>query len=170
MLVEELMTSKVFTVEQHDLIDRVFFLIHYENIRHIPVVEEGKVIGILSDRDLYKALGPKNNSRAIESTANSKSAELHVTPQKVRHIMHRGVKTVTRNSSASDAAGIMARNKIGALPVVDKDNRLVGILSATDILRVFSKIDRENDAREKKLKAVPEKNKAEPAPEKKKAK
>jgi len=160
MLVEELMTSKVFTVTQHDLIDRVFFLVHYENIRHVPVVEEGIVIGILSDRDLYKALGPKNNSRAIESTASKKSAELHVAPQKVRHIMHRGVKTVTRDSSAADAAGIMARNKIGALPVVDKDNKLVGILSATDILRVFSKIERENEAREKKSKSVPENKKA----------
>jgi len=53
------MKSKVFTVEQHDLIDRVFFLIHYEKVRHIPVVEKGKVIAIVSDRDLYKALGLK---------------------------------------------------------------------------------------------------------------
>jgi len=156
MVVEELMTPKVFTVEQHDLIDRVFFLIHYENIRHLPVVEDGKVIGIISDRDLYKALGPKNNSRVIESATSSNSAELHVAPQKVRHIMHRGVKTVSRNTSASDAASLMARNRIGALPVVDKNNKLVGILSATDILRVFSKIDRENSAKEKKSKATPD--------------
>ncbi len=149
MLVEDLMTSKVFTVEQHDLIDRVFFLIHYENIRHVPVVEKGKVIGILSDRDLYKALGPKNNSNAIEAPTGKNATELHVAPQKVRHIMHRGVKTVNRDTPASEAAGIMARNKIGALPVVDKDNNLVGILSSTDILRVFAKIERDNEARMK---------------------
>ena len=147
MLVENLMTSKVFTVEQDDLIDRVFFLIHYEKIRHLPVVEKGKVIGIVSDRDLYKALGPKSNSNAIEDATGTSTAELHVIPKKVRHIMRRGVITVNRDTPASEAAALMADNKIGALPVVDKDNKLVGILSSTDILRVFSKIDKASDAK-----------------------
>ncbi|MDP2902951.1 MAG: CBS domain-containing protein [Methylovulum sp.] len=149
MRVEELMTAKVFTVEEHDLIDRVFFLIHYEKIRHLPVVEKGKVIGIVSDRDLYKALGPKNNSSAIE--ASTGAVTLHVVPKKVQHIMHRGVLTVHRDTYASEAASIMANNKVGALPVVDKDNKLVGIISATDILRVFSKIERASEKREKRI-------------------
>jgi len=153
MRVEDLMTSKVFTVEQHDLIDRVFFLIHYERIRHLPVVEKGKVIGIVSDRDLYKALGPKSNSSAIETTTGTGTAELHVIPKKVQHIMHRGVITVTRDTYASEAAALMAEHKIGALPVVDKDNKLVGILSSTDILRVFSKVERASEAREKRIAA-----------------
>lgn len=148
MRVEELMTSKVFTVEQHDLIDRVFFLIHYEKIRHVPVVEKGKVIGIVSDRDLYKALGPKTNSSAIESGTAS---TLHVVPKKVQHIMHRGVLTVHRDTYASEAAAIMANNRVGALPVVDKDNRLVGIISSTDILRVFSKVEKASEKREKRI-------------------
>ena len=153
MRVEDLMTSKVFTVEQHDLIDRVFFLIHYERIRHLPVVEKGKVIGIVSDRDLYKALGPKSNSSAIEAATGTGTAELHVIPKKVQHIMHRGVLTVTRDTYASEAAAKMADNRVGALPVVDKDNRLVGIISATDILRVFSKIEKASEEREKRIAA-----------------
>lgn len=151
MRVEELMTTKVFVVEQDDYIDRVFFLIHYESIRHLPVVEKGKVIGIVSDRDLYKALGPKSNSSAIEETTGTNTTELHVVPKKVRHIMRRGVITVKRGTSAADAAALMADNRIGALPVVDKDNKLVGILSATDILRVFSKIDKVGDEEENPL-------------------
>lgn len=118
MRVKELMTSKVFTVEQQDLIDRAFFLIHYEKIRHLPVVKKGKVIGIVSDRDLYKALGPKNNSNVIEAGAT----ELHVAPRIVRNIMRRGVLTVIPDTHASEAAAIMADSKVGALPVVDKDN------------------------------------------------
>lgn len=151
MRVEDLMTSKVFTVEQHDLIDRVFFLIHYERIRHLPVVEKGKVIGIVSDRDLYKALGPKSNSNAIETATGTGATELHVVPKKVQHIMHRGVITVTPETYASEAAAKMADNKIGALPVVDKDNKLLGILSSTDILRVFSKIEKASEEREKRI-------------------
>jgi acetoin utilization protein AcuB len=150
MRVEELMTPKVFVVEQDDFVDRVFFLIHYESIRHLPVVEKGKVIGIVSDRDLYKALGPKSNSRAIAEASGAHSAELYVATKRVRHIMRRGVITVTRDTSASEAAAIMADNKIGALPVVDKDDKLVGILSSTDILRVFSRLDKTGDANENK--------------------
>jgi acetoin utilization protein AcuB len=141
MRVKELMTSKVFTVEQQDLIDRAFFLIHYEKIRHLPVVKKGKVIGIVSDRDLYKALGPKNNSSVIEAGVT----EMHVIPKKVQHIMRRGVLTVSPDTYASEAAAIMADNKVGALPVVNKDDKLVGILSATDVLRVFSKIEKTSE-------------------------
>ncbi|WP_445371770.1 CBS domain-containing protein [Methylomonas sp. HW2-6] len=149
MLVSELMTTKVFTVEPHDLIDRVFFLIHYEKIRHLPVVEKGKLVGIVSDRDLYKALGPKSNSNVVE--ANKDNTQLHVVSQKVVHIMHRGVYTVTPDTPASAAAAMMADHRIGALPVVEKD-KLVGILSATDILRVFAKLERAHEQLENDLK------------------
>lgn len=145
MRVAELMTTKVFTVEPHDLIDRVFFLIHYEKIRHLPVVEKGKLIGIVSDRDLYKALGPKSNSNAIET--NKDSTQLHVVSQKVAHIMHRGVYTVAPETLLSEAALMLAEHRIGALPVVEKD-KLVGILSATDILRVFAKLERAREQQE----------------------
>ncbi len=148
MHVEELMTSKVFTVSPHDMIDRVFFLIHYEKVRHIPVIEKGKVIGIVSDRDMYKALGPKSNSSAIEN--GNQSSELHVIPKKVMNIMRRGVMTIEPDSMASDAAAIMAEHKVGALPVV-KNNKLVGILSSTDILRVFSKLEHAREEREKRI-------------------
>lgn len=148
MRVAELMTTKVFTVEPHDLIDRVFFLIHYEKIRHLPVVEKGKLVGIVSDRDLYKALGPKSNSNAIE--ANKDNSQLHVVSQRVAHIMHRGVYSVTPETMASEAASLMAEHRIGALPVVEKD-KLVGILSATDILRIFAKLERAREDREKRI-------------------
>lgn len=149
MRVEDLMTSKVFTVEQHDMIDRVFFLIHYEKVRHLPVVEKGKVIGIVSDRDLYKALGPKSNSKSIESVEGATA--LHVIPQKVQHIMRRGVLTVNPSTYASEAAAIMADNKVGALPVVDENGKLAGIISATDILRVFAKIEKASEEREQRI-------------------
>jgi acetoin utilization protein AcuB len=138
MRVGELMHTKVFTVEEDALIERVFFLMHYEKIRHIPVVnKKSEVIGIVSDRDLYKALGPKNNSNVIEDGGDK--AAMHVVPQKVRHIMHRAVVTISPNEHVTDAAAIMAKHRIGALPVI-KDNKLAGILTTTDLLRYFSKL------------------------------
>lgn len=148
MRVAELMTSKVFTVEPNDLIDRVFFLLHYEKIRHLPVVEKGKLVGIVSDRDLYKALGPKSNSNAVETSKDN--SQLHVVSQKVVHIMHRGVFTVTQETMLSEAAALMAEHRIGALPVVE-NNKLVGILTSTDILRVFAKLEHAREERERKI-------------------
>ena len=150
MRVEDLMTKKVYTVEPQDMIDRVFFLIHYEKVRHLPVVEKGKVVGIVSDRDLYKAHGPKSNSY---SSAAAGTPERPVLPKQVAHIMHRGVITVQTDTYASKAASLMAENKIGALPVVDNKNKLVGILSATDILKVFAKLEGASERRAAKIAA-----------------
>lgn len=61
MKVKELMSKKLTTVTPNDKLDRVFFLYSFENFRHLPVVEKNKLVGILSDRDLKKILGPKKN-------------------------------------------------------------------------------------------------------------
>ncbi len=134
----DLMQKKVFTVTPDDKVDRVFFLIHYESIRHLPVVEGEKVVGIVSDRDLYKALGPKKHSRAIVEQKND--TILSVSSKKVCHIMRRGVITIDPEASIKKAAIILAKKKIGALPVV-KENKLVGIITATDLLLAFSKLN-----------------------------
>ncbi len=119
-------------------------------MRHLPVIEKGKVVGIVSDRDLYKALGPKSNSNSIAAEGTT---ELHVLPKKVTHIMHRGVIAVQTDTYASKAASLMAENKIGALPVTDNKNKLVGILTATDILNVFAKIEHASEKRSEKIAA-----------------
>ncbi len=137
MKVMDLMQKKVFTVTANDKVDRVFFLIHYEDIRHLPVVEGDKVVGIVSDRDLYKALGPKKHTRAI--VGQKDDVILSVSSKKVCHIMRRGVITIDPEASIKKAAIILAKKKIGALPVV-KENKLVGIITATDLLLAFSKL------------------------------
>jgi acetoin utilization protein AcuB len=137
MKVKELMQAEVFTVQPDDMVDRVFFLLSYEKIRHLPVLDGRNVVGIVSDRDLYKALGP----RSRRGTVSRKPGEtaLHVIPRKVRHIMRRGVVTIDPDADLSRAATMMARKKIGALPVVNK-GRLVGIITATDVLLEYARI------------------------------
>ena len=137
MKVKDVMQTEVFTIGQDDLVDRVFFLIHYEKIRHLPVVEGGRVVGIVSDRDLYKAIGPRSGTRAVSSD-NSKSA-LQGVPKRVRHIMRRGVFTVGPDTDIGEAAALMAKRKIGALPVT-RSGKLVGIVTSTDLLRVLSRM------------------------------
>ena len=140
--VKDLMKDSVYTVGPDDMIDRVFFLLHYEKIRHLPVVEKEKVVGIVTDRDLYKALGPKSNSKGIESGQGKVSQ--HVIPRMVKNIMHRKVVTIEPNENAGKAAFLMADLRIGALPVIQK-GKLAGIITATDILMSYAEqLDYEN--------------------------
>ncbi len=137
MKVKNVMTDEVFTVGPEESVDRVFFLLHFEKIRHLPVVSRGKVVGIVSDRDLYKALGPRSRRRNIEKT-DEEGTRLYVIPRKVRHIMRRGVITIEPADDLGRAAATMKKRRIGALPVVHR-NKLVGIITATDVLGAFAK-------------------------------
>ena len=138
MKVKDYMQKSVFTVEPDETIDRVFFLLHYEKIRHLPVIDKKKVVGIVSDRDLYKALGPRSRRGSV--VQSSGDTALYVIPRKARHIMRRGVITIGPDEPMSAAATMMARKKIGALPVVNNAGKLIGILTATDILMQFAKL------------------------------
>jgi acetoin utilization protein AcuB len=135
--VKDLMQKQVFSVRDEDLIDRVFFLFHYEKIRHVPVLDGQKIVGMVSDRDLYKALGPRSHRRTVNTSQDGTA--LYVIPKKVRHIMRRGVITVEPETDLGEAANLMAGRKVGALPVV-RGNKLVGIVTATDLLRAFAKL------------------------------
>ena len=140
MKVKDLMSKKVFTVGPEDMLDKVFFLFNFEAIRHLPVVEKGKVIGVLSDRDLKKIMGPRKKI----VTEKDDGTQFIVHARKVRTIMNRGLTTIGPDEQAADAAAIMAKKKIGCLPVVKK-SKLVGIITSTDILRAYVKLANEVD-------------------------
>ncbi|HEX9756954.1 MAG TPA: CBS domain-containing protein [Nitrospiria bacterium] len=136
MKVKELMQTKVKTVSPEDKVDKVFLLFNFERIRHLPVVEKKKVVGIVSDRDLKKMMGSLKTRKVF-----TQKGETYVTlkSRKVKTFMSRGVVTISPNAEAVEAAALMAKRKIGGLPVV-KGGVLVGIITATDILRAYVKL------------------------------
>jgi CBS domain-containing protein len=132
MKVSELMTKKLVTVTQDDMLDKVFIHFYFGGIRHIPVVTaKGTLVGIISDRDTRKMLGPRQTSYVQED-----GTVLTVSARKVRTIMRRQPITIGPNEKAADAAVIMVKNNIGALPVT-RNKKLVGIITATDVLKAF---------------------------------
>lgn len=135
MKVKELMTKKVIKLTPDDKVDRLFFLFNFENIRHVPVVSaNGKLLGIVSDRDLKKVLGtPRRQMERPDGT------KFTLSTRKIKTIMRRQPYTIDPEANAADAAALMAKRKIGALPVVNKD-KLVGIITSTDILKAFIKL------------------------------
>ncbi len=138
MKVKDLMSTKLFTVGPEDMLDKVFFLFNFEAIRHLPVIEKGKVVGVLSDRDLKKIMG----SRRKIITDKVDGTQFTVHARRVATIMNRGITTIGPDEKAADAAAIMAKKKIGCLPVVKK-GKLVGMITSTDILRAYVKLSKE---------------------------
>ncbi len=130
MLVGERMTHPVITISPDLPIAEALDLMKREHIRRTPVVENGKLVGIVSDKDLLNA---------SPSPATSLSVwELNylLSKVKVRDVMTKDVITVTEDTPIEQAARIMADNKIGGLPVLRGDD-VVGIITETDLFKIF---------------------------------
>lgn len=100
------------------------------DVTHLPVLAKGRLVGLLSERDIQTVL---------PSPATSLSKwELHYLVDKltVRQAMTADIMTVTPTTSLSEAVRLMLMHRIGALPVVE-NHRMVGLLTRDDILRIF---------------------------------
>ena len=130
MLVRDVMQTKMVTITPDTTLPDAMRLASQRGIRHLPVLEYGELVGIVSDRDL---------KRAMASPATSLEAhELNYLLDRlqVREIMTRGVITIAPMFPVEDAARLMALHKVGALPVTEA-GRLVGIITETDVLELF---------------------------------
>lgn len=130
MLIGERMSHPVITIAPNTPIVEALDLLSREKIRRIPIVKDGKLVGIISDHDLFHATPSQATTLSIW--------ELNYMLSKitVSEIMTKNVITVDVNTPIEDAARIMADNKIGGLPVT-RDGKLAGIITATDIFKLF---------------------------------
>jgi acetoin utilization protein AcuB len=125
MLVGRRMTKDPKTVSPEDTLTRAADLMRESRINHLPVVERGKLVGILSDTDLRNASLASGSGRAAERPSGQGS--------RVREVMKTEVWSLTPEDSVEDALLIICRKKFGALPVLSED-RLVGIITKVDLL------------------------------------
>jgi CBS domain-containing protein len=126
--VRDIMTQNPATLERNETLDLAESVMNLGRIRHMPVVDDGKLVGILSQRDLFRSalitalgFGRKVTSALIKTI-------------KAKEIMTEKVITISPNASIKDAARQMIDKKIGCLPVVEED-RLIGLVTETDMLR-----------------------------------
>jgi acetoin utilization protein AcuB len=137
--VRDWMTAQVITVGPEHSVAAAREIMWNRHIRHLPVVDRGRLIGIVSDRDVR---GPDVAAAvALSSTQREVLAGSH---RPVRSLMATGVQTAWPHDTVVYAASLMAQWKIGALPVVDheEDDRLVGIITTTDCLRALVRLHR----------------------------
>ncbi len=128
--VADVMTRDVVTIASTDLLSSAWQTMRERHIRHLPVVERhGRIVGIVTHRDLL--------------AASPSSLRLHDERDRVRgfgwaragDVMESHVSTAAAAESAADVCLRMVRQKIGCLPVVEPDGRLVGIVTEEDFLR-----------------------------------
>ena len=132
MLVKDFMTPNVLTISEDKSMLEARELMKSSAFRRIPVVDDIKrVMGIITDGDVGRT------SPSDASTLSRYEANYLLSRLKVRDVMTRDVITVRDNSAIEDVAYILYKHKINALPVVNEDNRLCGIITDSDIFRAF---------------------------------
>ena len=132
MLVRSRMTAEVLTVSPTTTLGEALAMTREHTIRHLPVVDQGELVGILTDRDLRLAAPPvwasDTDYAALRATFEQKTIADVMTS-------HALIST-TADTPIEDAASLMYEHRIGCLPVMD-GRELIGILTETDVMRAF---------------------------------
>lgn len=130
MYVKNKMTANPYTISFNAPITEVIELMRVHNLKRVPVVDDEKVVGVLTDDDLQKVSPTKATTLSIY--------ELNylLSKTKVSDAMTKNAITVSPDALLEEAALLMRQNRISTLPVV-KDNKLVGIITESDIFDSF---------------------------------
>lgn len=130
ILVHDVMEEKVVTISVGDRLSTVEDIMTLGGVRHMPVVRAGRLVGVVSERDLLRASLSSLDPRRQERRAFLEAID-------ISQVMSAPPVVVDSDAPVEEAARIMADNKIGCLPVVQGEE-LVGMLTETDLLRYFA--------------------------------
>ena len=159
MLVKNRMTKDVLAVGPEVSLYKVLKILEDHNFDGIPVVEDGKVIGVIDEKTIMREFcaccAQQNQEAGIDADMPIPfaSTKVQIEPDKrriahflhrrqVRELLHPGEEVIVINADEpiEQASYVMFRHEAGLLPVVDEDNKLVGILTKGDVLRVFDEL------------------------------
>lgn len=131
MNVRHIMSTRVVTIEMDDKLEEVKRIFESTGFHHLLVVEDGKLCGVVSDRDLLRALSPYIGS--MVETAR----DVATLNRRVHQIMSRKPLTLGPDAAIRDAIRLLSDNPISCVPIVDERLRPVGIVSWRDVLRAL---------------------------------
>jgi CBS domain-containing membrane protein len=145
--VREIMERDVATLDANDTLDLADDVMRLGRVRHFPVMSEGRLVGVLSQRDIARA-APSSLLQLRYDAARDWLARVPV-----ESVMSTELHTIAPDRSLRDAVDLMVRERIGCVPVVDHE-RLVGLVSETDCLRHLSDVLAVDEERQP-LRALP---------------
>jgi acetoin utilization protein AcuB len=142
MKIDKIMSKSIVTVEMDDSLKVVKKIFDNTHFHHLLVIESGRLYGVISDRDLLKALSP-NIGTVGETTRDTATLN-----KKAHQIMTRKPVTLAANAGIYEAIKIFIEHNLSCIPVVDEKNKAVGIVSWRDILKFFysERVDHPNNA------------------------
>ena len=129
--VRDVMKKKVVRISADDTLWIVKEIMDLASVRHIPVVDGGTLVGVVSQRDLLRA--SLSNVMGI----SAEEQKIFLEGVRISEVMSAPPRTIAPGEAIQAAARIMAEYKIGCLPVVD-GREIVGILTETDVLHYFA--------------------------------
>jgi len=124
-----IMTARVVTVEPDDRLEVVKKIFDSVKFHHLLVVEDGKLRGVISDRDLLRALSP------YLGTPSENARDIATLGKRVHQIMTRRPVTLPPEASAADAVKVFLQQRVSCIPVVDAASKPLGIVSWRDLLK-----------------------------------
>ena len=130
MLIKDIMKTDVVTLDTDAKLGFAEEIMYLGRIRHLPVVKNGFLIGIISQRDLFKA-------SLTSIITNWKENQKFLNSINVKEVMVKDVVTVLPDCTIEDAAQLLIEKKIGCLPVVENNMKLVGLVTETDFLQHY---------------------------------
>lgn len=133
MKIEKLMSKELITLAMDEPLSKAKALFTSHKIHHLLVLDdEGLLAGVITDRDLYKHLSP------TVGTSQETHRDITLLQKKLHRIMARNLITVQAQQTLSEAVLLFYDNHISSLPVVDKNNKPLGIITWRDILKVLA--------------------------------
>jgi CBS domain-containing protein len=134
MQVREIMSTDIEMVDRNDNLRAVEERMATKQLRHLPVLEQGEIVGMVTQRDLFKA--------AMSSAMGygEKAQRAYLQSVRVKEIMVYPVVTVSPDTSVAAAADMIINKGIGCLPVIE-GTKLVGMVTKTDLLRCLRTLD-----------------------------
>ena len=126
--ISEIMREDFVSLKSEDRLDFADDVMQLGRIRHMPVLEDGRLVGMVSQRDLLAA----SLSRALQF--DPKQRRTFMRAIEVKEVMSREVVQVEADASVAEAARMMIRHKVGCLPVVDAAGKPIGLVTDTDLL------------------------------------
>ncbi|NLO19893.1 MAG: CBS domain-containing protein [Ignavibacteria bacterium] len=130
--VEEIMTKDVFSVELDDTIHKADEIMREESVRQVPVIDENKLIGLITERTLMEY-----SLRQLYDFDDEFGEIGYNKINDFQDVMAKNVRIIYPEDSLHKALELMAKYKTDCLPVVDWNNNLVGIITSIDILLFF---------------------------------
>ncbi len=133
MFIHYYMTSPPRTITPDQTVAEAIDILQQNNFRHLPVVnEEGVLKGILTDRDL----------RSARPSSVARSKERHTVEERVKNtpisvVMSKDCLSISQLATLDDALLLFQSRKIGALPVVDEEEKVIGVFSIGDLLKAY---------------------------------